>query len=64
MNANTMKRLRDLGAQAQNEIDPHKLMSIIQQIEQLFESAESVPPLFLGKRTAPDESPGGTSSEP
>jgi hypothetical protein len=64
MNGNRIKRLCDLSAQAQNERDPDKLMSFIQQIEQLFESAERVTPLFLGKRTAPDESPGGTSSEP
>ena len=64
MNADAIKRLRDLSALAQNERDPDKLISIIRSIEQLFESAASAPPLFLDKRVSPDGSSGGTPSEP
>ena len=63
MNKDTIKRLRDLSAQAQSEGDPEKLMAIIREIERIFESEEEGVPTVADRLAGSGRPPGGPSSE-
>lgn len=64
MNKDTIKRLRDLSAQAQNERDSEKLMAIIREIERIIvESEEEGVPKIANGPAGSGRPPGGTSSE-